>query len=485
MKEQEYDGNAEKEVLTAMIVNPVVASRLTAKWGDGNKFASPWANEVGGWVVKHWRKHQAPLRNALRNRYERWAERQRDEAKIELVERFLLGLSSEYEKMSEDINPGVILDTASNLFAKVAVQRMIDAAASDLAAGNPRQAEERFNEYHRVDIVGDAGVDLFNDEERVRSAFNKENVKYVKFPGALGQFFGTRLRLGNFISFLGGEKSGKSFWLMNTAWQALQQRWKVAHFTFGDMNEDEVIQRYLVRTAEWPDESEDDRWPYVVDFPTSIEPPVDDDDIATVRMNKLTFTEALDGDRAWRACRNTVLGTIKSKKPYFMMATFPPVVASVNTIQGLLESWKPDFSPDCIVVDYADNMAPLSRKSDKLDQINETWMALRALSQTSHSLILTATQSTREGYDRRLLDRRHIGNDKRKLAQVTGFVGINFTGPEKDGQIQRLNWFGNRKGAYSVQKCVHVANCLPLANTAVVSTWGGRFEKDEDRNGKK
>ena len=108
---------------------------------------------------------------------------------------------------------------------------------------------------------------------------------------------------------------------------------------------------------------------------------------------------------------------------------------------------------------------------DTRDQVNETWAALSAMRLARHCLLVTATQSDAGSFEKGLLDKRNFSEDRRKLDHVTAMCGINQRAEEKERGVCRLNWVNLREGEYSHKRTVHVAQCLDLANPAVLSSF--------------
>ncbi len=130
------------------------------------------------------------------------------------------------------------------------------------------------------------------------------------------------------------------------------------------------------------------------------------------------------------------------------------------TVQGVLVH-------NCI--DYADIMDMSYGKLEGRDRIDRLWRELRKISQKFHCLVVTATQTNRESYDAKIISRKHSSEDKRKLAHVTGMLGINQTDDEKEQEIMRFNWIKIRDAPYHEKKCVAVAGCLAVGNIAIRS----------------
>lgn len=307
------------------------------------------------------------------------------------------------------------------------------------------------------------------------SAFSRETDDIVHYEGALGKFFRNSLKRGRFVAFMGPEKSTKSYHLQNLAYLALTQRRRVAFFEVGDMTEEEVKTRLYVRAARHPDESPTGKWPCTIRYPTAIHAPAEDDQggIATADFEDRQFDQPLDGALAWEVCEKLMKNRVKSKNQYFWLSCHPAGTIGIPGIRSILEGWElqDGWTPDVVFIDYADLLESSDKRADRRDQINDVWKEMRALSMSLNCLLVTATQADADSYEKRTLSRRNFSEDKRKLAHVTGMVGINMLAEEKENDVARLNWIVRRKGKYSSRRCVHVASCLALANPCVVSTF--------------
>ena len=476
MKIEPSDGRAEREVLAGMVMSGPVLGRIASRWGKGKGlFASRWANLVGGWCVEYWRRHEKAPGRHLESLFSSWAEKSPDDDMTKLVEQFLSGLSSEYER-SGDLNPEHIVDRAGELFARVQAEDTIERMRGDLEAGKPREAIDRALSLRRVELGSGADEDLLTDEALVKSIFERQAEPLITYPGDLGKFFGPVLGRDRFVAFLAPEKTGKSWFLMDLAWRAIIQRRRVAYFEAGDDHEETRI-RFMVRAAKWPDQSTNGEWPCIVKWPRAIRAPAQARDgespgVAEVKWDDKSFPKPLDAARAWKACERFMTEEVKSKKSWLKLRCHPSKSLSVPNITATVQSWKLEgWIPDVVIVDYADILAPIDGRQEKRHQEDDAWAALRALSQREHILVATATQASKESYGRWLIDRKFITEDKRKLAHASAVVGINVAGKEKVDQIFRLNWIVRRKGAYFASRCIHVAGCLGLANPAVLSSF--------------
>jgi len=474
MRVQKCDGAPERRVLTGMIVSDSVLARVAAAWGDGDRFADRWCNTVGGWCVKYHRRYGKAPGKAVQGMFEAWAARQADEAPVALVEGFLTSLSGAYRRAAEEINADYVVDQAAALFNEVEVRRAATRALGHADAGELEPAKQALTGFRGVELGGGAGVDLFQSEAAVTDAFSREALApLVAYDGSLGKFFRNALVRDGFLAFTGPQKSSKSYWLRDLAWRAMTQRRRVAYFEVGDHSEREAKELWLVRAARHPVacDSEDGRWPWTVPYPVSITY-AKGADCAEVTTEDLTFDGPLTRKRAWRVCGELRAKTLKSEESFLRLSCHPNLSISVLGLRAQLEAWDAqDWTPDVVVIDYADNLAPADKREEPRDRVNTTWKLLRSLAMERHCLLVTATQvNAREGFSRKTLDRTCFSEDNRKLNHVTGLVGINVMPEEKERGISRLNWIVKRKGKYDVRRCVHVAGCLAVGDPAVVST---------------
>jgi hypothetical protein len=161
---------------------------------------------------------------------------------------------------------------------------------------------------------------------------------------------------------------------------------------------------------------------------------------------------------------------IKSKKSYFKLSCHSNSTLSVRKIRSILADWeREDWVPDVIVIDYADILDMTYPGKEGRECINETWKQLRGISQDYHCLLVTATQANAAAYETKTLSQSNFSEDKRKIAHVTGMVGINFQEKEQDIDTVRLNWIVLRESKFNTKQCVHVARCLSIANPTVKS----------------
>lgn len=467
MKVIKREGNVERTVLIGMITNKHALARISPKW-EKNIFASKWANIIGGWCVRYYNKYkEAPKRN-IEGIFESWSEKQemRDKGTLLLVEKFLASLSEEYEQGPKR-SAEYLVDMASQHFNQVKLKLLAETLQGDVDAGDLEKAISRVNDFNRVDIGLGVGVDILQDKEAFLSAYDKSNEILIKYPGELGVFFGDSLCRDGFIAMQGPEKRGKSFWLYDIVWRAMLQGRKVAYFVIGDMSQHQVYKRLGARAAKHPYKIKGG-FPGSVNIPTRIRKDPDSK-VAEVEFEERKYKKPLTKERVWAKIERMAN---KDKKSMLKLSCHPSLSVTVPDIESIIRGWERSGwgIPDVLVIDYADNIASSYKGiPETRNQINMTWKQLRALSQSLHCLLMTATQADAGSYRVETQTRMNFSEDKRKYAEVTGMIGINQTLEEKALGVERLNWIQLREEDFSETLCIHVAGCLSLSSPAIKS----------------
>ena len=475
MKIIEYSsGKNERAIITAMIVNDVVLARIASKWNPKDyRFSSPYMNQIAEWCVEFFRKNQKAPRKGITLIFNNWSEQARDKDTVALIEDLLVAINGEYVQLSEDINPQHYIDLAGKMFEHNKLKKVREDIDNAIQANDYEKAHSYITNYHKIDIGAGAGTYLHQDEEAILSTFtDSDRDTIIEWPGALGKFFQGLFERDSLISYAAPEKTGKSFMLQETAYQAVSQRRRTLLLSVGDMMEKHVKRRWLARIASWPFRAPE--WPLTVKYPTKIKLPDKEDKEASASCSftERVFKGPLDGKRSIEAIAEFTKRVVKSKRRYFKMHCVPTRSMTIAGIRSYLRDCELEhWSPECIVLDYADILDMSHSKLDMRDQINETWAQLRAISQEIHGIVVTATQTNAQSYQVKTIGRNHFSEDKRKNSHVTATYNLNQTSKEKENQIMRINCPWLRDGESNIYRCVTVAQCLPLANPCVLSAF--------------
>lgn len=466
MKSSKYQSDEERTILTAMIVNDRVLTQVHACLkGERKPFRSRWCNLVGGWCVDHVARWGKAPRGTIQTLFGSFAQESKDEDTVALVEKFLSTLSENYKALSKEINEDYVLDMASRFFNRVKMNRLSEQISEELEKNDSDSAYGRISAFTPIQLATTDVIDVFTDQQAwLDTLTQREDNTLIHYPKDLGDFFGDSLERDAFVAFLAPEKRGKTFWLIDMAYRAVQSKRKTLLYSVGDMSKGQMMRRLIVRAA---------RRPYAAVSVTVPKGKIYVDK-GTLRIKGGTerFENYITKKELLEAQKRIQLKSA-SKQSLLKLRCTPNSTTRVADIDADIQQLiKEGWVPDVIVVDYMDILAAESSTAeDYRHTINESWKAMRRLSQKYHCLVVTATQADAASYEVKTLRRSNFSEDKRKFSHVTGMVGINQTEEEKRVGVYRLNWVIRRESDFLESKCIYTAGCLAVANPAIISQW--------------
>lgn len=463
MKIERKKFDEERSILIGIIVDKTVLGRIAGKW-ERNMFRSPWANRICQWCVQYFNKYNKAPGSHIQSIFETYAGKEKYKDEIEIIGRFLSTLNNQYKRLGKESNSDYVIDLAGRYFTQVKLERLADHIDGNIANDKVKLAEEAVLNFRKIEMGTGESIFVFEDKDHIREAFEQEHQALIKFKEGLGVFFSDRLERDGFIAFQGPEKRGKSFWLLEMAFTAVEQRRKVAFFECGDLSKHQIMRRFMVRVAKRP------LRPQIIKYPTKIRLVKREglDPKSIVSVKRMVCKHGLSWKEAYRHCRH--LTSQRGMKSLLRLSVHHNDSINVDGIRSTLDEWSIDgWIPDVVIIDYADILNMDFPGLEGRDRIDKTWKQMRRLSQERHCLVLTATQASAQSYDAKTQSKRHFSEDKRKHAHVTGMVGLNQTVEEKEKNIMRLNWIDLREAWYSERKCCFVAVCPELANMSIKS----------------
>ena len=451
------DGSVERLILTGMITNRRVLAAIASRWDERGLFPDKFGNLIGSWCVGHYEKYGIPPGPTIQTKFEKWAVKTKDET-AEVVGKFLARLSNEYETRKKAIKADYVIDEAQDLFKKAQVRLLREELEELEDAGDIKKALEQIRSFDEIQIDTQAGIDVFSDLAAVKNATeNPEADILIRYPGAVGNFFEDTFSRGHLVSYMGPEKSGKTFRLIDTTYMGIEQGCTVAFFAVGDMNQKQMMRRFLARVCKRP--FKPSKFKYPVDFEPG-DPP-------QPALETAEYKNYLPYDLAEKKFKKFVTKFGANRLKLF---TYPNSSISINGVKSvLLTERRRGWVPDIVVIDYADILAPLNGTAETRDQINSTWKGLKALSH--EMLVVTATQSNAASYSAEVLGKINFAEDKRKLAHTNAIIGINSTETEKTLGVSRLNYIVARENEFVETKCVWCAGSLSLCAPIMFSSF--------------
>lgn len=456
MKVVRHDGADERHAIVALILDTGVLSRVSGSLGE-SPFSSKWANLVARWCCQHYEKYQqAPGLSGIQAIFDSWKERPDDDT-VSLVAEFLSNLPVDMEMSTE-----YALDLIAKTTQKAALKRLGQGLVSLCDSGRYDDAQAFYDTWHRPSISNDSeGVFPLQDESCIVDAFMQSQADpLIEYPGDLGQFINPVLVRDSFVAFLAPEKTGKTTTLTDLAWRGVESGRRVALFSMGDMSQGQMLMRLSPRLCKKPIKG----GPFSI--PISLEYKDREHDVKKKKYHG-TQVSVEEVKAAWAAHRGDA-------PDRFRLLTYPAGTLSAYDIASRVTRWASEgWVPDIIVIDYADILDGPPGVKENIEKIDANWKRLRALSTEMRALVVTATQSTRDGYSSWLLSKKDVSDCKKKVAHVTAMIGLNMTEEERRVGVCRYNYVALREAEFMEEKpiCVGVAGCTKVGRPSLISAW--------------
>ena len=373
-------------------------------------------------------------------------------------------------------------------------------------------AQEEFLNYKRISLPQSKGIDPFTDREGMRLAFEHAADPIFKLPGAAGNFLNDLFVRDGFVTLLGPEKVGKTWFMIEVSIWARRAGLNVAFFSAGDMTAPQMQIRYGVRFTGrshkhkycgelqvpcldcWHNQDDScdstDRkgsFSIVKDKEKGILQEFDeaDDHIVCTHCLKNPSAEYQFKGSSWFEVRPPVKPLLWNeaanmgerlhrrwgKKSKLLLSAYSNNSLTMREIRHQLNLWEDEqgFIPDVIIVDYMDLIVPDVEKSQERDNINRIWANMRGLSQDKHCLVFSASQSDADSYYTKWISMKNFSNDKRKFSHVTGMITLNKLPEEKRRGIMRLGQLAVREDEFDEKKYVTILQSLAMGKAILDS----------------
>jgi hypothetical protein len=483
---------------------------------------SPTAKRIATWCIEYFRKYnKAPGREIEAIFYEKLKKGLPKDIAEEIEQEILSSLNDEY--VNEQFNVDHLTHQALEYLSERHHLKHSEEVIGLIKVGKLIEAEKLQNNFKPLPKNVSTGIDLSDKSvlKKIDKAFNNTSECLIKYPGAYGKFMNPQLVRGGFVAFLAHEKMGKTWKLIEKAIRAASQKRRVAYFSAGDMNEDQLIKRVCINRARKSDREE---------YSGKMFEPVKDcilnqndscerteressfgifegkpAELLRKEVNLPDLIEAYKKNKGYVECHNCRLYSANNKlgvpwikkinvgdpltaqeakrvmknffikyKRQFKISCHPSGTLTVAKALAIMDIWEKDegFIPDVVFFDYPDIMNDENERDFRAKQ-NKIWMDMRGVSDIRHCLTIAVTQADADSYTKDLLKLQNFSEDKRKYSHVTAFYGLNqdHTGREKALGIMRINELLLREGDFSVGNQVYVLQNLRRGLPFLTSYW--------------
>lgn len=146
--------------------------------------------------------------------------------------------------------------------------------------------------------------------------------------------------------------------------------------------------------------------------------------------------------------KETIIETTKDLKINLIIKQFPDGTATINTLLSHLDWLKcnENFIPDVIIVDYADNMKPLQKGEQLRHDLVEIYKELRAMAIEHKVPVLTASQTSGDGYSKKEITLGMTAESKGKNNVADLVVGFGRDPQQEVTNKASLKILKNRNG---------------------------------------
>jgi hypothetical protein len=127
------------------------------------------------------------------------------------------------------------------------------------------------------------------------------------------------------------------------------------------------------------------------------------------------------------------------------------------------------FTPDIIILDYADKMTTAKRVNTEREALGIIWKDLRDMALDQNLLMITASQTNRASWDKHFT-REAIAEDSRKLNEVTCAVGIMADKRDRELGLLMLRLLKVRDGYYE-NRDVYCSCNFHIGQPVLQSVW--------------
>jgi hypothetical protein len=475
--------NIESRIITGMILSTkflqIIVPLIKLEF-----FASPYARTVALWCIQFFDTYGHAPQKHIQDIFDDHRRSGTHIEDIELINEFLLILAEHHENLDSDevFNVEYAVDQAETYFKERALKLLVEQVESNLVSGRILEAHEVVSSFRVADRITAIGCEPFADTSLIEQALTQEDETLFTMPGDLGVMMGPFKR-EFLVAVAAPMKRYKSASMLDIALQAYYNRLHVAFFSL-EMSKNQIIERSTRAITGLPRDGgiyqfpiwdcvnnqngscdsrpmgnsvvlvqnpgRDKGWKKT-DFPVRGYKPCAKVTCPTLQLTTWLKNKTLKG-LDLKEAREYIDSIGKTLGSRFKIVAWPAFSVGLSEIQTCLRSWEymEGFVPDVIVVDYADILKPYTQFNEERHNLDRTWKGLKALAQTTKTLVVTATQTRRSTLETGDVGQADIAEDIRKLAHVDAMWGISQTPEEKRWGMARIGMLGQRHDEFDV-----------------------------------
>jgi hypothetical protein len=512
LKRFQVDNSVEDKILIGIITSDQFCREIAPSY---NKiyFTTPLAQIVSKWAMDYYSLYKKAAADKIQDIFETESAKIKPE-EAEIISVFLSRISSEFNS-EKKINVQYLRDKTLLYFRKQALKKTLETTHSLLELDRVDEAEKELEKRKQIYKLTSGWINPFAEEE-IKKFFINENNKtneLFQMDGEVGKLLGPFER-GLLVAIFAPAKRGKTFWLQEMAIQALLFGLRVVFISL-EMGDHRVQKRIYKRITALGDEEKKYIYPCFdckrnqdnsckklqrknrekLFAGTKVKPKYSDQ--MTYRpCTACRGTKDFLAD-SWyttieRGKMNASKATLKLLamgnvvKDNFWFLSYPAFSANLSTIKADLDvlEFSRDFIPDVIVLDYADILAPEDSRTTGRERIDETWKALKNISDSRYCNVITASQTNRGSFEKKNVIATDAAEDIRKIAHIDAGIALNQLPEEKRAGIMRVSLIAERDGGFDQYKSAMVLQQLSLGQANLDSELVIEIKEEKEENTK-
>lgn len=520
----------ERQIIIGMIVSTAYLERVVPICKE-EYFESDEAAVISKWCTQYFDSYRKAPQLDIELIYDSKAKRLTDKHQKELIEGILDSLSQEYDQIHDTFNELYLYDKTVEYF-KIRSFSILSQELRSAVSGYDAEAGDRILENHnKVQEITCGSVDPFRNQDLIERAFAQSAKPLFRVPGALGEWVSDQMQPEGFITIMGPEKRGKTWWLMQLGMWALRGGCATGFVQAGDMNDEEMTLRMHIHLARRSNKRKYCGELYIPTLDCHFNQIDDcnkrcrtsryglanayetkpksrgrkqngngDDQKAETKPKspKEIYEENPDYAPCSECYRDDILNfhgavywqrrgpckpldaqeakvqgkrTADILKARMEISTHPARSLSVDGLRGVLDIWDRinKFQPKVLVIDYAQILRAAQASRSIREQQMQIATDLRGLAQERKLLIVTGWQADAASYDKDMLGQSNFSETKDILGRVTAMWGLNQNARERRMGLMRINQLVVRSDYFEIDQSVTVLQNLQTGRPYISS----------------
>jgi len=494
------DSTIEQRIVTGLIVSSSFLRKIYDLF-DLVYFKNTYTKEIAKWAINYYEVFEdAPFAH-IQDIFNKNKSKLKEED-ADLIASLLTKISERYE-MERNLNVDYVLKETETYFRKRQLEITSENIRILLKSDKVERAEMEIEQFKKVQYATLGFVEPLS-EEAAHNMLMAEKEDFFSFPGALGRFI-KPIGRGWLVGLAGAFKRGKTWLAQEFGIVALLLGFKVVFISL-EMTTDNMVRRIFMRmtaagkkkglykipvfdclhnqdgSCDLPDRTQnipilndegakpeyDEHHPYRVCTACRNDP--------HLRQNyqmdtwfEMEAHEEFDQEQIYK-----VVDSFEQFQNSYKVLSYPKFSANIGDINRDLDALaeKEGFIPHFIIVDYAEILKPEEDRSQGIDQIDRTWIALAQMAASRFATVISPTQVTKVGQDVEVLTAKDMARWVGKLAHVDALFAINQNAMEKLAGIVRIGTVAHRHEEFHEYETVTVLQQLELGQPHLDSERG-------------